>query len=335
MHRHLAASLPALDAMLRASSSTAPLLGALQALLRATASAAAVLFAEYAEGVCRDGAKVLPMDGTVHPLTAQVLSYLKRLLGYDNAAQVMYGHISEQDDNYIGDVSAWAAAAGGSGDQQHESSSGGKDGSSAARRALSAGIARLLMQLQDNLEAKSRAYKNEAIAALFMMNNVHYVQWSVESSAALGLLGVEWLERHKDMVEDWGARYHDITWMPIINMLKAEPPSDVSRLKVMLKETFAAFNASIDRIYTHQSGWTIPDHMLRAAVKRVIKDDLLETYQAFMRRYADVEFTSNPAKYIKYAVSDVASIIDDDLFETKAVSMSKLSLAREKLGAIG
>eukprot|EP00882_Tetradesmus_deserticola_P013295 GHRQ01014102.1.p1 GENE.GHRQ01014102.1~~GHRQ01014102.1.p1 ORF type:complete len:335 (+),score=196.26 GHRQ01014102.1:1145-2149(+) len=334
MHRHLAASLPALDAMLRASSSTAPLLGALQALLRATASAAAVLFAEYAEGVCRDGAKVLPMDGTVHPLTAQVLSYLKRLLGYDNAAQVMYGHISEQDDNYIGDVSAWAAAAGGSGEQQRKSSSGGKDGS-AARHALSAGIARLLMQLQDNLEAKSRAYKNEAIAALFMMNNVHYVQWSVESSAALGLLGVEWLERHKDMVEDWGARYHDITWMPIINMLKAEPPSDVSRLKVMLKEMFAAFNASIDRIYTHQSGWTIPDHMLRAAVKRVIKDDLLETYQAFMRRYADVEFTSNPAKYIKYAVSDVASIIDDDLFETKAVSMSKLSLAREKLGAIG
>jgi hypothetical protein len=146
---------------------------------------------------------------------------VQRLLGYENAAQVMYGDIKEQEDNYIGDVSGWAAAAaGGSEEQQQEGSSGGKDGSSPARRALSAGIARLLMQLQDNLEAKSRAYKNEAIAALFMMNNVHYVQWSVEGSAALGLLGVDWLERHKDVVEDWGARYHDITWMPIINMLK-------------------------------------------------------------------------------------------------------------------
>jgi hypothetical protein len=77
MHRHLAASLPALDAMLRANSSMAPLLGQLQALLRATAAAAAGLFAEYAESVARDGNKVLPMDGTVHPLTAQVLSYLK------------------------------------------------------------------------------------------------------------------------------------------------------------------------------------------------------------------------------------------------------------------
>lgn len=65
---------------------------------------------------------------------------------------------------------------------------------------------------------------------------------------------------------------------------QAEPPSDVSRLKLVLKETFAAFNAAIERIYTHQSGWTIPDAMLRGAVKRVIKDDLLGTYQAFMRR---------------------------------------------------
>lgn len=51
-------------------------------------------------------------------------------------------------------------------------------------------------------------------------------------------------------------------------------------------------------------------------------------------RYVDVQFTNNPAKYIKYAVTDVASIIDDDLFETKAVSMNKLSLTKEKLGAI-
>lgn len=48
-----------------------------------------------------------------------------------------------------------------------------------------------------------------------------------------------------------------------------------------------------------------------------------------------MQFTAYPAKYIKYAASDVASIIDDDLFETKAVSMSKLSLTKEKLGAIG
>ena len=93
--------------------------------------------------------------------------------------------------------------------------------SSEATSALSAGVARILMQLLDNLEVKSRAYKNDAIAALFLMNSVHYVQWSVENTpAALQLLGEEWLERHKDAVEDWGAKYHDITWMPRANIPK-------------------------------------------------------------------------------------------------------------------
>lgn len=108
-------------------------------------------------------------------------------------------------------------------DQHNTAAAPGQAGisSSEATSALSAGLARLLMQLLDNLEVKSRAYKNDAIAALFLMNNVHYVQWSVEHTpAAMHLLGEEWLERHKDAVEDWGAKYHDITWMPLVNMLK-------------------------------------------------------------------------------------------------------------------
>lgn len=63
-----------------------------------------------------------------------------------------------------------------------------------------------------------------------------------------------------------------------------EPPSDASRLKQVLKDTFTSFNAAIERIYTNQSGWTIPDASLRDAVKRVIKDDLLGPYSAFLRR---------------------------------------------------
>lgn len=51
-------------------------------------------------------------------------------------------------------------------------------------------------------------------------------------------------------------------------------------------------------------------------------------------RYADVQFSATPAKYIKYAAADVAGIIDDDLFATKAVQMgTKLSLKKEKLDA--
>eukprot|EP00879_Flechtneria_rotunda_P025217 GHRR01026787.1.p1 GENE.GHRR01026787.1~~GHRR01026787.1.p1 ORF type:complete len:607 (+),score=217.54 GHRR01026787.1:931-2751(+) len=264
MHRTISGALPPLSSLLTDGASH-QILADLARLQLVVASAAASLFTEYAESVARDSSKVLPLDGTIHPLTAQVLSYLKRLLGYEHAAEVLFGDCHPDSD----------------GNEQEE---GYVPADTVARDALGTGIARLLMQLLDNLEVKSRGYKNEALAALFMMNNVHYVQWSVESSPGLSLLGVAWLERHKDAVEDWGAQYHKLTWMPLIELLKVEPPSDIAKVKLMLKDTFTAFNTAIERIYTHQSGWTIPDHMLREAVKRVIKDDLLEPYQDFLRR---------------------------------------------------
>ncbi len=41
------------------------------------AKAAASIFGEYEEVVAKDASKILPPDGTIHPLTAQVLSYVK------------------------------------------------------------------------------------------------------------------------------------------------------------------------------------------------------------------------------------------------------------------
>jgi len=37
----------------------------------------------------------------------------------------------------------------------------------------------------------------QALAALFMMNNIHHMVKTVESSATLMLLGQEWLEHRK------------------------------------------------------------------------------------------------------------------------------------------
>lgn len=67
-----------------------------------------------------------------------------------------------------------------------------------------------------------------------MMNNVHYVQWSVENSpTALELLGVFWLERHKDVVEEWGAAYHDAAWMPLVDMLKVNITANTASLMIL------------------------------------------------------------------------------------------------------
>jgi hypothetical protein len=53
----------------------------------------------------------------------------------------------------------------------------------------------------------------------------------------------------------------------------------------MLKERFKKFNDALEAIYVQQSAWTIPEASLRSAVKRVIKQDLLPPYQAFLARW--------------------------------------------------
>lgn len=49
----------------------------------------------------------------------------------------------------------------------------------------------------------------QALAALFMMNNAHFMVKTVEGSEALMLLGPDWLERQKDKVKPcWNGPAH-------------------------------------------------------------------------------------------------------------------------------
>ena len=45
---------------------------------------------------------------------------------------------------------------------------------------------------------QAKTYKNKALSALFLMNNVHYLVKAVESSPALAVVGEDWIELHRD-----------------------------------------------------------------------------------------------------------------------------------------
>lgn len=119
---------------------------------------------------------------------------------------------SGEDGSFGGEGSGGGAGGG------PEGGSGGDE----ARQRLAAAVARLLDGLAANLEAKARAYPRAepALAALFLMNNAHYVAWAAEGGALEALLGRDWLERQRDAVEEWGARYHEATWAPVVALLQ-------------------------------------------------------------------------------------------------------------------
>eukprot|EP00879_Flechtneria_rotunda_P024563 GHRR01026045.1.p1 GENE.GHRR01026045.1~~GHRR01026045.1.p1 ORF type:complete len:134 (-),score=41.11 GHRR01026045.1:538-939(-) len=101
MHRTISGALPPLSSLLTDGASH-QILADLARLQLVVASAAASLFTEYAESVARDSSKVLPLDGTIHPLTAQVLSYLKVC-----QARQDIGYCNKQSACHITHANAW------------------------------------------------------------------------------------------------------------------------------------------------------------------------------------------------------------------------------------
>jgi exocyst complex protein 7 len=138
---------------------------------------------------------------------------------------------------------AAALAAARRGDVQQRRRTEGVDDTTAA--AVRGAVGHMLRVLLDNLETKAKAYKNkvgvllcckasislwcprecrtpvlhegwvtsrsgrdaQALSALFLMNNVHYIVKAVESSEALSVVGQDWIERHKDLIEQYGEEY--------------------------------------------------------------------------------------------------------------------------------
>lgn len=126
------------------------------------------------------------------------------------------------------------------------------------------------------------------------MNNVHYMVRAVEGSEALGIVGPDWLEAHRDLVEQAGEQYQALAWGPLLQLL-AEPgaagrPPDKAAARARWRDV----NAALALIHESQSAWTIPDVVLRANMKDAILEDVLPLYEARPRRRR--VFSQRPAR---------------------------------------
>lgn len=87
--------------------------------------------------------------------------------------------------------------------------------------------------------------------------------------------------------------------------------------------TLQGFNKEIEEITKIQKAFAIPDPELRDKLKRDNKQFVLPTYAAFLNKYAKVNFTKNPEKYVKYSERDVTAFIDQ-FFDASAQQQAKL-----------
>ncbi|CAN1297942.1 Exocyst complex component EXO70A1 [Linum perenne] len=263
-------------------------------LSKRLAQTAQETFGDFEEAVEKDATKTAVLDGTVHPLTSYVINYVKFLFDYQSTLNQLF-----QEFKTAGETISQLATV----------------------------TMRIMQALQTNLDGKSKQYKDQALTHLFLMNNIHYMVRSVRRSEAKDLLGDDWVQRHRRVVQQHANQYKRIGWGKILQCLSAQGltssggsstgPGDGGSGRF---SRFKIFNLQFEDLHQKQSQWTVPDTELRESLRLAVAEVLLPAYRSFVKRFGPlVESGKNPQKYIKYSAEDLERMLGE-FFEGKTLN---------------
>ncbi|XP_057977058.1 exocyst complex component EXO70A1 isoform X1 [Malania oleifera] len=271
-------------------------------LTKRLAQTAQETFGDFVEAVEKDATKTAVLDGTVHPLTSYVINYVKFLFDYQSTLRQLFQEFDQ------GDADAQLASV----------------------------TTRIMQALQNNLDGKSKQYKDSALTQLFLMNNIHYIVRSVRRSEAKDLLGDDWVQIHRRIVQQHANQYKRVSWSKILQCLTIQGlassgggggmggdggSSNASR--AMVKDRFKTFNVQFEELHQRQSQWTVPDSELRESLRLAVAEVLLPAYRSFIKRFGSmIENGKNPQKYIRFAPEDLERMLSE-FFEGKTWSEPK------------
>ncbi|KAJ6825957.1 exocyst complex component EXO70A1-like isoform X1 [Iris pallida] len=272
-------------------------------LTKRLAQTAKDTFGDFEEAVDKDATRTAVQDGTVHPLTSYVINYVKFLFDYQSTLKQLFQEFASEEDS---------------------------------NSQLAIVTKRIMQALQRNLEGKSKQYKDPALTYLFLMNNIHYMVRSVRRSEAKDLLGDDWVQIHRRIVQQNSSQYKRVALAKILQSLTVQGlsssggggmgseganSSGVSR--ATLKERLKSFNLQFEELHQRQSQWTVPDPELRESLRLAVAEILLPAYRSFIKRFGPlVENGKNPQKYIRYTPDDLDRMLGE-FFEGKTWNETK------------
>ncbi|XP_074377579.1 exocyst complex component EXO70A1-like isoform X1 [Apium graveolens] len=269
-------------------------------LTKRLAQTAQDTFGDFEEAVEKDATRTAVHDGTVHPLTSYVINYVKFLFDYQSTLKQLFQEF-------------------GGGDPEAQ---------------LTSVTTRIMTALQNNLDGKSKQYKDPSLTQLFMMNNTHYIVRSVRRSDAKDFLGDDWVQIHRRIVQQYANQYKRLSWSKILsclsvqggsggNSFSGDPSEKVNISRANIKERFKTFNVQFEELHQRQSQWTVPDSELRESLRLAVAEVLLPAYRSFMKRFGpSIKNGKNPSKYIRFTPEDLERMLAE-FFEGKTSSEQK------------
>ncbi|GBP03185.1 Exocyst complex component 7 [Eumeta japonica] len=252
---------------------------------------------EWVEGL-RTDSSAPPVDGTVHQLAAAALTLLHNLADH---VQLLGPALSTEP--------SYARAA------AQVSTTHDRN---AAMLAIY--MRKVLAQLNLVLRSKSEQYP-DALKAIFRLNNTVYLLQGLQRSGLLDVLMLAESDcetNYRHMISEYRAAYLQ-SWSKLLahTVLEEALPAKLrDKDRQILKDKFASFNRELEECTRVQRGYSVPDAELRESLKRDNKEAILPPYTRFYDTYANLPFSKNPEKYIKYSPVQVAAQLDGYFDET-------------------
>ncbi|CAL5070895.1 unnamed protein product [Urochloa decumbens] len=180
-------------------------------------------------------------------------------------------------------------------------------------------------------DGTAKQYKDPALMHIFLMNNIHYIVKSVRRSEAKDLLGDDWIQRHRRIVQQNANQYRRIAWSKVLQCLSgqgltssggsgqvgSEGGNSSGASRAAVKERFRSFNVLFEEIYQKQCSWSVPDTELRESLRLAVAEILLPAYRSFIKRFGPlIESSKAPGKYVKHTPEQLELLLGN-LFEGK------------------
>lgn len=301
--------LPDIDAVFDAKSSESIRVQVNEILSR-LAEAARGMLNEFENAVLREPSRVPVPGGTIHPLTRYVMNYISLISDYKQTLGELIVSKPATGSRYNDDLTVPDMDF-----TDHEQQS-----------PLALHLIWIIVILQFNLEGKSKYYKDNSLAHLFVMNNVHYIVQKIKGSQELReMIGDIYLKKLTAKFRQSATSYQRATWVGVLYCLRDDGlhvggsfSSGVS--KSALRERFKSFNSMFDEVHRTQALWLIPDTQLREELRISISELLVPAYRSFLGRFrGHIESGKHPENYIKYSVEDLETAVLD-FFEGSAVT---------------
>ncbi|PKI38153.1 exocyst complex component EXO70A1-like [Punica granatum] len=164
-----------------------------------------------------------------------------------------------------------------------------------------------------NLDTWAKAYHDQSLSCLFMMNNHRH--FSDLRGTKLGdMMGDSWVRAHQQFRDYYAALYVKESWEKISAPLR-ENSARVSFHDARKK--LVSFNKALEETYKKQSDWSVTDVKLREKVRASVMEAVLPAYQDYLQIYRTMlDGYACWRDEIKYSVQELEKMIGS-LFETK------------------